>query len=144
MTTPKPSEQEVENALRCVEGGGCPDWPICLHDHKIAAEVRRLRCTPSTPCGGRDCPSDKPSTRDEALTERTAQLIAHRVCCGTEHDPLNGKLHGYCVVCGVCWPCQYAGTPPSLPAPVYNLVNTTPSTGDGGSVNTPTPAQQER
>jgi len=92
----------------------------------------------------RACPSDKPSTRDEALTERTAQLIAHRVCCGTEHDPLNGKLHGYCVVCGVCWPCQYAGTPPSLPAPVYNLVNTTPSTGDGGSVNTPTPAQQER
>jgi len=43
------------------------------------------------------------------LTERTAQLIAHRVCCGTEHDPANGKLHGYCVVCGVPWPCEYAG-----------------------------------
>lgn len=43
--------------------------------------------------------------------ERVAQLIAHRACCGTEHDPLNGKLHGYCVVCGVPWPCEYAGTP---------------------------------
>ena len=43
------------------------------------------------------------------LTERTAQLIANRACCGTEHDPANGKLHGYCVVCGVPWPCEYAG-----------------------------------
>lgn len=43
--------------------------------------------------------------------ERVAQLTAHRVCCGTEHDPANGKLHGYCVVCGVPWPCEYAGTP---------------------------------
>lgn len=47
-----------------------------------------------------------------ALLERTAQIAAHRVCCGTEHDPANGKLHGYCVVCGVPWPCEYAGTPP--------------------------------
>jgi hypothetical protein len=47
-----------------------------------------------------------------ALIERTAQLIAHRGCCGTEHDPANGKLHGYCVVCGVPWPCEYAGKPP--------------------------------
>lgn len=45
--------------------------------------------------------------------ERVAQLIAHRACCGTEHDPLNGKLHGYCVVCGVPWPCEYAGKPPA-------------------------------
>lgn len=46
------------------------------------------------------------------LVKRAAQLIAHRVCCGVEHDPANGKLHGYCVVCGVPWPCTYAGTPP--------------------------------
>lgn len=44
--------------------------------------------------------------------ERVAQLIAHRVCCGVEHDTANGKLHGYCVVCGVPWPCEYAGKPP--------------------------------
>jgi hypothetical protein len=43
-----------------------------------------------------------------SLIERTAQLIAHRACCGSEHDPANGKLHGYCVVCGVPWPCEYA------------------------------------
>ena len=45
-------------------------------------------------------------------TERQAILIAactaHRACCGTEHDPLNGKLHGYCVVCGTEWPCETA------------------------------------
>jgi hypothetical protein len=49
--------------------------------------------------------------------ERVAQLIAHRACCGTEHDPANGKLHGYCVVCGVDWPCEYAGKPPLAAAP---------------------------
>jgi hypothetical protein len=48
-----------------------------------------------------------------ALIERTAQIAAHRACCGTEHDAANGKLHGYCVVCGVPWPCDYAGKPPS-------------------------------
>jgi DNA-binding CsgD family transcriptional regulator len=47
-----------------------------------------------------------------ALLERTAQIAAHRVCCGTEHDPVNGKLHGYCIVCGIPWPCEYAGKPP--------------------------------
>ena len=50
----------------------------------------------------------------DRLLERTAQIAAHRACCGTEHDPLQGKLHGYCVVCGVPWPSDYAGEPPSL------------------------------
>lgn len=45
--------------------------------------------------------------------ERVAQITAHRACCGSEHDPDNGKLHGFCVVCGVPWPCEYAGTPPT-------------------------------
>ena len=49
----------------------------------------------------------------DALIERTAQLIAHRACCSEEHNPAQGKLHGYCVVCGVPWPCEYAGKPPS-------------------------------
>ncbi len=37
-----------------------------------------------------------------------AAATAHRACCSTEHDPANGKLHGYCVVCGVPWPCETA------------------------------------
>jgi len=45
------------------------------------------------------------------INERIAVLTAHRACCGTEHDPANGKLHGCCVICGVPWPCAYAGTP---------------------------------
>ena len=47
----------------------------------------------------------------ERQTERIAQITAHRVCIGLEHDPANGKLHGHCVVCGVPWPCSYAGSP---------------------------------
>lgn len=48
-----------------------------------------------------------------SLLERTAQIAAHRACCGTEHDPANGKLHGCCVVCGVPWPCKFAGKEPA-------------------------------
>lgn len=48
------------------------------------------------------------------IEERIAVLRAHRACCGTEADPANGKLHGYCVVCGVPWPCAYAGDPPPV------------------------------
>lgn len=47
------------------------------------------------------------------LDERIAQITAHRGCHSAEHDPANGKLHGCCVVCGVPWPCEYAGTPPT-------------------------------
>ncbi len=37
-----------------------------------------------------------------------AMITAHRACHSAEHDPLNGKIHGYCMVCGVPWPCEYA------------------------------------
>jgi hypothetical protein len=37
-----------------------------------------------------------------------AAAMAHRACCSSEHDPQQGKLHGYCVVCGVPWPCETA------------------------------------
>jgi hypothetical protein len=49
--------------------------------------------------------------------ERLAQMIAHRACCGSEHDPQNGKLDGCCVVCGTPWPCDYAGPKPTASAP---------------------------
>lgn len=51
------------------------------------------------------------------IDERVAQLLAHRACNGVEHDPMNGKLHGCCVVCQNPWPCEYAGTPPKPPPP---------------------------
>lgn len=44
------------------------------------------------------------------LTRDLAAAYAHRACCGVEHDPNRGKLHGYCVVCGVPWPCETAET----------------------------------
>lgn len=55
---------------------------------------------------------------EQKLIERAAQLIAHRCCGGAEHDPQEGKLHGYCTVCLVPWPCEYAGTPPTPELPV--------------------------
>ncbi len=48
-----------------------------------------------------------------SYSERVAQITAHRACCGNEHDAIS-KFHGCCVVCGVPFPCEYAGT---LPAP---------------------------
>lgn len=47
----------------------------------------------------------------------TAAALAHRACCGSEHDLANGKLHGYCVVCGVPWPCDTAKYFLRSPAP---------------------------
>ena len=49
---------------------------------------------------------------DNYIRERIATITAHRACCGTEHNPFEGKLQGYCVVCGVPYPCEYAGTLP--------------------------------
>lgn len=46
--------------------------------------------------------------KEQMQMNKIAAATAHRVCCGTEHDPQNGKLHGYCVVCGVPWPCETA------------------------------------
>jgi hypothetical protein len=40
--------------------------------------------------------------------EMIAAAIAHRACCGVEHNTLQGKIHGFCIVCGVPWPCRTA------------------------------------
>jgi hypothetical protein len=51
----------------------------------------------------------RPTKTEEELRELlTATCAAHRVCCNEEHDPGNGKISGYCVVCGVPWPCETA------------------------------------
>ena len=83
------------------------------------------KCAPAGEHSSLNCPwqqalevieSAAPSA-PQGDTERIAQLIAHRACHSAEHDPLNGKLHGYCIVCGVPWPCEYAGTPPAALTP---------------------------
>jgi hypothetical protein len=53
-----------------------------------------------------------------------ASATAHRACCGCEHDPENGKLHGYCIVCGVPWPCETAQmfiNAPIVQQPLYEI-----------------------
>lgn len=86
-------------------------------------------------------------------TERVAQLTAHRACVGTEHDPANGKLHGCCVVCGVPWPCEYAGKPPKQrPSPIAAEANDAAKCRHGARITErcyecyptqPHPAQQD-
>lgn len=54
-----------------------------------------------------------------------AAATAHRACCGVEQDLPNGKIHGYCVVCGVPWPCETAAFF------IFNASKTTPNTRFG-------------
>lgn len=49
-----------------------------------------------------------PQANDLEMRADIAAATAHRACCGLEHDPSQGKLHGCCVVCGVPWPCETA------------------------------------
>lgn len=56
--------------------------------------------TPQSPSSPPPAPSATP--------EMIAFIQAHRACHSAEHDPINGKIHGYCLVCGVPWPCEYA------------------------------------
>jgi len=56
----------------------------------------------------KDATSEVQSPCNSSLSVLIASAAAHRACCGAEHDPKNGKLHGYCVVCGVPWPCETA------------------------------------
>lgn len=44
----------------------------------------------------------------DRLLTKIAACTAHRACRGCEDDQANGKLHGYCIVCGVPWPCEVA------------------------------------
>lgn len=44
----------------------------------------------------------------KTIEEHIAIITAHRPCHSAEHDPVNGKLHGYCIVCGIPWPCEIA------------------------------------
>ena len=45
------------------------------------------------------------------MLRQVAVLTAHRACHSAEHNPEAGRIHGYCIVCGVPWPCDYAGQP---------------------------------
>lgn len=46
----------------------------------------------------------------EEIKIMVASATAHRACHNQEQDVNNGKLGGYCIVCGVPWPCETAQT----------------------------------
>ena len=119
---------EQEAAMAFIEGGppGVPGDGIA-HGRVLAALIRQLEaeyknlaCIYEQVCAHRGALADERNKLLERVAEleaqnqeRVAQLIAHRACCGNEHDGIS-KFHGYCVVCGVPWPCEYAGTPPTV------------------------------
>ena len=41
---------------------------------------------------------------------KLVSAATHRPCHSAEHDPNNGKIHGWCMVCGIPWPCETAKT----------------------------------
>ena len=71
----------------------------------------------------------------DALLKRAdvAMITAHRACHNQEQDPGNGKLAGYCVVCGILWPCDYAD-PGKLRA---DLARKTAECGEKMTINLP-------
>lgn len=62
---------------------------------------------PYAPDGWREPenPAPKDAVGREALI---AQFTAHRAVGNQEQDADNGKLAGYCIVCQIPWPCEYA------------------------------------
>ena len=78
---------------------------------ELREEIAALTTTECL-CGimGGDYTADVMALLDRYEREQclVAAAIAHRVCIANEHDPMNGKLHGCCVVCGAPWPCESA------------------------------------
>ncbi len=78
---------------------------------KVDELEKRLKETPAYHCPKCDTWYSEDELRSQNdLNILTAAAIAHRACTSTEHNPLEGKLHGACVVCGVDWPCETAKT----------------------------------
>lgn len=77
---------------------------------QLLADLLRQACANLEPL--RSIPEKKNAAEPQALVERIAVIQAHRATHAAEHDVANGKIHGYCIVCGVPFPCEYVGNPP--------------------------------
>jgi hypothetical protein len=73
----------------------------------VSAKIQS-ECAAARPAGDTITNPPAPPTSNERVERLTASALAHRACCGTEHDPAHGKFHGCCIVCGVPWPCDTA------------------------------------
>ena len=80
-------------------GDGCLDPYCAMSEPQMFADLKAMAMA---------LPKNVLARCVEDQQIKIAAATAHRVCCGVEHDPANGKLHGYCVVCGVPWPCETA------------------------------------
>ncbi len=69
----------------------------CGHSHGRAIGGTCDWCMAS-----RSKPQKDPKQQDDQI---------HRAVHSAEHDPANGRIHGFCLLCGVAYPCEYVGTP---------------------------------
>ena len=102
--------KELEEAKRELERLGVvmrADAERAIRNQHAFQELQdELFCLRSAPAA--EGPKGGPTALSAETRERIAQLTAHRACGSGEHDPQNGKLHGFCVVCLVPWPCAIA------------------------------------
>lgn len=102
LSWPQVPEPVAERCQACEEGIPREGmWHIVGPDVKVVCPLIAGKAEPVA--------EDRTGAGIPVLLERIAQIAAHRACCSEEHDPANGKIHGYCVVCGIPWPCEYAG-----------------------------------
>ena len=95
-----------------VNGGRNGLCPICRYIDDLKTQIEKVQAVASQ-INTDWIPANKQLAARIAeldLNVLVASATAHRACTGTEHDPQKGKLHGYCVVCGVGWPCETAKT----------------------------------
>ena len=79
--------------------GPCASCKIAWYCSRSYGSDKFPPCRPSAP---------KEEGANSAVVQDVAAAQAHGGCHSAEHNPQKGMLHGYCVVCGVPWPCDTA------------------------------------
>lgn len=59
-------------------------------------------------CKAKDVGNTKTQGSQNEINVLIASCTSHRACHSAEHNPEEGRIHGYCIVCGVPWPCEPA------------------------------------
>jgi hypothetical protein len=93
-----------ETRVQCEQCNGTGSTPSILEGNQSANFDECDACDGT----GVTVSSPRLPEQGEETNKMIAAAIAHRACHSAEHDPENGKIHGYCIVCGVPWPCDTA------------------------------------
>ena len=97
--------KNIANDSNHPESAPCKEAMRCIAE--LEAELAELKSHEDGPCIYCDPLRRQLAAKDEE-SKRIAVLRAHREVNSQEHDPVNGKCHGDCIVCAVPWPCDFA------------------------------------